>query len=259
MQLCDTRVVPEAELTALWHDVFGDPPALAEGFLRRLGALGYGLAAVEGERLLGAAYGVDAFSLGTERAMILYAVAVRPEARGCGLGTLLCRRVFEEGPARGASYLCTEPAEPSLFGWYERILGVRPVLFRERLALDSAPGLPVRAVGEDEYLSLRRQLTEGSAFTGYTVELLAYEKTGCRLFGGDLYAVGGGIAAARIEDGAALVRECLGPEPERQAAAVGAALGCEKTLLLRSGAVGTPFLAGDRPLPPGTRWDLTMD
>ena len=62
-----------------------------------------------------------------------------------------------------------------------------------------------------------------------------------------------------VEDGVARVREALGEEPERIASALAVALGCERALLLRCADEGTPFLAADRPFPPGTVWNLAFD
>ena len=251
------RDIPQ--LVSLWAGVFGDPPALAEAFLTRLDALGFGWAAVEGERVLGAAYGVDALSLEGEKCLYLYAVAVLPEARGRGLGTALSRAVFDTGLSRGAAYRCTEPAEPSLFDWYRRVLGVGPVLYRQRQTLESAPLRRVWTVTPEAYAAARESLLSGRAHIRYDAAALRYEEDNCRLFGGALFASAQGIAAAQVDGGTARIRECLGPEPEKLAASVGAALGCAKVELLSSADSGEMFLAGDRPLPPGTVWNLCFD
>lgn len=250
----------EAEpLIALWHEVFGDPPALAARFLALLPAFGCGFAAVEGGELLGAAYWLDGLELAGEKCGYLYAVAVRPEARGRGLGAALSRACFEEGKARGAVYRCTVPAEPSLFGWYARILGLKPALYRQSAELPAAGRLPVRPIGPEEYARRREALLGARPHLRCAPEAMAYEATNCRIFGGDLFAVGEGIAAACPEDGTALVREALGPEPERIAAAAAAHLGCERARLLTCADEGTPFLASDRAFPPGTVWNLAFD
>ena len=257
--LYDALSVRREELVVLWAGVFGDPPALAERFLEELPSLGFGVAAAEDGHVLGAAYGVDAFSVQGERCLYLYAVAVAPEHRGKGLGAALSRAVFERGEMRGARYRCTEPAEPSLFDWYGRILGVKPVLWRQERAIVTASGLPVRSIEAAEYCARREALLKAAPHVAYTPAMLRFEATSCALSGGGLYTVGEGLAAAYRAEGKTVVRECLGPEPERQAAALGALLGSESVLLRCSGDAGTPLLAGDRPLPPGTAWDLTLD
>ena len=251
--------VDARDLAALWHGVFGDPPALAEALLRELPAFGCGFAAVENEKLLGAAYWLDGLELAGEKCGYLYAVAVYPEYRGRGLGAALSRACFEEGKRRGAAYRCTVPAEPSLFGWYERILGLKPALYRQSTELAARAGLPARPIGPAEYAERRETLLGVFPHLRCTPEAMAYEAANCRSFGGDLFAVGDGIAAAYREDGIALVREALGPEPEEIAAAVGARLGCECVQLLTCAGEGAPFLAADRPFPPGTVWNLAFD
>ena len=193
-------------LIALWHDVFGDPPELAEAFLRKLPQLGFGWAACDDGQVLGAAYGVDALELAGGKCLYLYAVAVRPEARGRGLGAALSRAVFDTGKARGAVYRCTEPAEPSLFGWYRRILGVDCVLCRKETVVYSIGGQAVRPIAPEAYAARREALLADKAHIRYAPAALGFEAVNCRVFGGGLYAVGEGIAAASIEDGATLVR-----------------------------------------------------
>ena len=251
--------VDAKDLAALWHRVFGDPPALAEALLRELPAFGCGFAAVEDGELLGAAYWLDGLELAGEKCGYLYAVAVYPACRGRGLGAALSRACFEEGVQRGARYRCTAPAEPSLFGWYARILGVQPALYRQCREIPASPSLPVRPIPPEAYEERRDALLGARPHLRCGAAAMSYEAENCRCFGGDLYAVGDGIAAAGSEDGYALVREALGPEPEQIAAAVAAHLGCEKARLLSCADEGTPFLAADRPFPPGTVWNLAFD
>ena len=246
-------------LAALWHEVFGDPEALPLRFLEGLPAFGCGFAAVEDGEVLGAAYWIDGLTLAGEKCGYLSAVAVDPACRGRGLGAALSRACFEAGKARGAVYRCTLPAEPSLFDWYARILGLKPALYRQSRELSAASGLAVRPIGPTEYGERREALLGARPHLRCAPAALAYEAENCRLFGGDLFAVGEGIAAASAEDGIARVREALGPDPEGIAAAVGAHLGCERALLLRCADEGTPFLASDRPFPPGTVWNLAFD
>lgn len=258
-RLIDALQAPPAQLIALWQDVFGDPPELPACFLQQLPSIGCGWAAVEGERVLGAAYWIDAMYLDDARCGYLYAVAVRPEARGRGLGAALSRACWESGRERGAVYACTQPAEPSLFAWYGDILGVRPVLYRQETALSAKAGLSVRAISAGEYGEAREALLAAVPHLRYAPEALVYEQANCRSFGGDLFQVGDGVAAATIEDGALRVRECLGSDPEAMAASLGAALGCECVRLLRSADNGEPFLAGNTAFPAGTVFNLTFD
>ena len=167
-----------AQLAALWCQVFGDPPELAERFLSLLPAFGCGFAAVEEGRVLGAAYWIDGLTLAGEKCGYLYAVAVRPEARGRGLGAALSRRCFEEGAKRGAVYRCTVPAEPSLFDWYGRILGLKSVLYRQSRELPAKPGLPVRPIAPEEYAARREALLAGTPHLRCAPEAMTSSRPG---------------------------------------------------------------------------------
>jgi GNAT superfamily N-acetyltransferase len=257
--LIDALQAEPRQLIALWRDVFGDPPELPAAFLRQLPAIGCGWAAVEEGHVLGAAYWIDALYLGEERCGYLYAVAVRPEARGQGLGAALSRACWESGRERGAVYACTEPAEDSLFDWYGDIVGARPVLYRKATELAAAAGAAAEPISAEDYALRREILLKDRLHVRYAPEALIYEQANCRCYGGDLYRIGEGIADAIREDGVLLVRECLGPEPEALAASLGAALGCERIRLLRSAAEGERFLAGNRVFPADTIFNITFD
>ena len=114
-------------------------------------------------------------------------------------------------------------------------------------------------ISAEDYAERREALLKDRLHVRYAPEALAYEQVNCRCYGGDLYRIGDGIADAVREDGALLVRECLGPEPEALAASLGAALGCERIRLLRSAAEGEPFLAGNRVFPADTIFNITFD
>ena len=249
-------------LAALWCRVFKDPPELSREFLRQLQFLGGGVCAEENGVLLGAAYAVTDYYLEEQRLAYLYAVAVLPEARGRGLGAALSREAAALGRELGAEIVCTCPAEDSLYPWYERIIGVRPALRRREERIGSRPGpLPV-SLSPEAYGERREALLRGRPHVRLGPAALRREQFNCRACGGDLLAVGEGIAAVYCDEGVTLVRELLAPSGEDRAAlaaALGASLGTAEVLLLSPAAEGEPYLAADRPLPPGCVWDLIMD
>ena len=249
-------------LAALWRQVFEDPEELSRRFLAELPALGGGVCAEEDGKLLGAAYAVTDYFLNEERLAYLYAVAVLPEARGRGLGAALSREAAALGRRLGAELVCTCPAEDSLYPWYERIIGVRPALRRREEELPCRPGPALRPLSPEEYGARREALLGDTPHVRPGDAALRREKDNCRSCGGDLVAVGEGIAAVYCEEGVAVLRELLAPrEAERPAlaAAVGAALGAERALLYTPDAAGEPCMAADRPLPAGCVWGLALD
>ena len=256
------RAEDAGELAALWHRVFGDPEELAQAFLAELPALGGGVCAEEGGKLLGAAYAVTDFTLEDRRAAYLYAIGVLPEARGRGLGKRLTKEAAALGRALGADFVCTLPANAPLYPWYEKLIGVRCALYRREERIESFSGVKPLPLSPEAYGLRREELLRGRAHVTVGPAALRYEKENCRCFGGDLYAVGEGIAAAYLDEGETRIRELLAPEGEsvhELAAALGAHLGTGKALLLSPAGEGAPYLAADVPLPPDLIWNLSLD
>ena len=259
----EIRPEDRAALAALWLRVFGDSPAFVARFFELLPELGTGAAAFDGERLLGAAYLLTAQELVTSgarrRCGYLYAVAVERDARGRGLGGELSRAAAALGRERGAELLCTMPAERGLYAWYERQLGLRCALWREKRELESRPGPAPLPLSAAEYGLRREALLEGRPHMALNPAGLLLEEANCRCFGGGLYALDGGIAAAYVHEGVTEVRELLGAPPEA-AAALGAALGTAETRLWTPAREGEPYLAfAPDNLPADTIWNLAFD
>ena len=258
----EVRQADAERLAALWHRVFGDPEELSKDFLAHLRSLGSGVCAEADGKLLGAAYAVTDYFLDDERLAYLYAVAVLPEARGRGLGQALSREAAALGRRLGAKIVCTVPAEPGLYPWYERAIGVRCALRRREEEIGSRPGPVPAPLSPEEYGARREALLRGKPHVRPGAAVLRREQFNCRVCGGDLLAIGGGIAAVYAEDGVAFLRELLAPEgTDRRAlaGAVAAALGMEKALLYTPDAAGAPCMAADRPLPEDCVWGLALD
>ena len=256
------RAEDAAELAALWHRVFGDPEELALAFLAELPGLGGGVCAEEAGKLLGAAYAVTDFTVEGRRAAYLYAIGVLPEARGRGLGKCLTKKAAALGRRLGADFVCTLPANAPLYPWYEKLIGARCALYRRGERIESAPGTEPRPLSPETYSLRREELLRGLPHVTVGSAALRYEKENCRCFGGDLYAVEAGIAAAYLDEGETRIRELLAPEGEDLhglAAALGAHLGTEQVLLLSAAREGEPYLAADAPLPADLIWNLTLD
>ena len=260
MELCDVLAVDRAALIALWTEVFeGDPPAYPEKLLELLPALGCGFAATEAGKVLGAAYWIDDLSLEGEKLGYLFGVAVLPEARGRGIGAELSRACFAAGRERGCRWLTIEPAEPSLFDWYERTLGTVPALYRQEQSLAPAALCPLREIPAERYFARREHLLAGKPHLTYGEAAQALEAENNRLFSGGFYETDGAVATAFLHDGKLLAREALGEQHEALLSSLAAQRGARVATLLRAADSGAPFLAANAPLPAGTVWNLAFE
>ena len=263
MEIREIRPVDHAALVALWHGVFGDPEDYVETFLRFLPEMGGGVAAFEEGRPLGAAYMITALQLregeNSRRCGYLYAVAVRPEARGRGVGAALSQAAAALGRKRGAALICTWPAEPGLYAWYERVLGARCALYRSCRERKSAPGPAVRPLDPAAYAQRREELLAGRPHLSLEPAAMGFEAVMLGAYGGGLFSVGDGLAAACVDGDTAEIHELLGAS-DAEAAALGAALGAETARLWQPAAQGRPYLSfAPDELPRDTVWNLAFD
>ena len=234
-----------ASLKAIWAECFGDPEGMVESFLHILPRMGFGLCAeIDGE-IAGAAYMIEGMSYGDIPCAYLYAVGVFEKFRGHGVGSAISRACKEKAIERGAEIICTQPAQESLYNWYEKIIGTKYRLCRKRRELSSCPG-KAESINAKEYFSLRESFLQGREHMKASLAVIEFEKELCLAYGGDLFKTETGIAAAYIEEGKCYVKELLTlGDAEKEAAAVGAALKTEQTLLFEVGETGHDYIAYD--------------
>ena len=250
-------------LKRLWQAVFGDTEELIDAFFALLPGMGTGVAAEADGLPCGMAFLIDGLSVSGRKVGYLYAVAVDPARRGQGLGAALSREAFRIGRLRGAEILCTQPAEPSLFDWYQKILGVECVLRRRTELLPCFPGLSPAILSAEDYTAKREALLSGQAHLCLSDHAMLFEKALCRSCGGDLYRIGDGLAAAYLDGDRAVIRELLLPEGSDRAAtasSLGAALAAKDVLLCSADPNGEPYLAGiPGSIPVDLEWNLSFD
>lgn len=266
--LREYRPEDQAALTALWRQVFGDPLEMIAAFFSALPDMGIGaVAEVEG-RPVGAAYVLDALSLADaagkeQRCGYLYAVAVDPGHRHHGLGAGLSRKAASLSLDRGAAFICTLPAEPSLYPWYEEILGLRCALHRQYFTVTARPVWPAERLCPADYLARREALLSGRPHLRPAPAVMDFAGQFFAIFGGGLYACGGGLCAACIADGRALIQELIAPEgvaAAELAASLCAALDCGEGKYSLPAPDGVPYLAAPAgALPPDCVWNLSFD
>jgi len=185
-----SRPGDEKTLKALWKDVFGDGEAFIELFFREVYTPGMAAVAAEDGKIVSAAYAVP-----FGEALYIYAVGTRAEYRGRGLG----KAVTLLAAGGRAAYLC--PAEPSLFGWYQREMGAEPVSRRA----PAAPPEKLAEISPEEYRARREAMLSGVPHAAYSDGILK------------LFSLSGGFFAGEdgslwaMEDGR--VHEALPPSP----------------------------------------------
>ena len=212
------RPQEEPRLRALFTEAFGDP-----GFTDLFFRTGYGpercLAAFDKE-LLAALHWFDC-TLECRKAAYIYGIAAFQSCRGRGVGSALIRAALEELNKRGYEAVFLVPAEPSLFGYYERF-DFRAVSTIHERTIDAAAPLPLRKLTAGEYAAARRKLLPKHSLIqeGPCLELLAGYA--------DFYATDRAVAAVSGN----MVWELLGDEAD--APGLIAALG------LTSATVRTP-------------------
>lgn len=255
-------------LKRIWMGCFGDPESLVDKFFELLPELGTGIAAVRGGFPVGAAYALTGLELVSRDGESLpcgyiYAVALEEESRGLGMGCALSAAAAEAARKSGAKIICTLPAESSLYDWYEKTIGTKCALRRRSVSLETAANEQCSAVSAAEYSRKREALLNGQAHIRFSERFLEFQQALCAAYGGGLYAVSGGVAAAYPEGDCAVVSELICP-PEadraRSAGAVGAALGVRQVLLHEPAVEGEAFIAADSPLlPADCVWNLALD
>ncbi len=255
-------------LGALWKECFGDSDGFIKSFFAALPSIGGGVVAEVGGEIAGAAYAITAQELvtprgGMRRVGYIYGVGVHERFRGLGLGIGVTEAAARLARGRGAEIIATLPADEGLYKFYERTLGARRQLYRERVRIAPAAGAEVTRIGSEEYLRRREALLVERVHLRLDGAAMAFEAAMLTEYSGGLFAVGGGIAAAYLDGESAVIPELLLPNGqggEREcAAAVCAALDAAQGELLLPSAQGESYIAADCAIPADCVWNLSFD
>jgi predicted N-acetyltransferase YhbS len=265
--LREYKAEDSSALNNLWQQVFGDPEALVAQFLRRLPELGVGAVAVAEGKAVGAAYCLDGelcLSDGSVRPLgYLYAVAVSPEHRHQGLGARLSELAAELSTKRGAEFICTLPAEQSLYAWYQEIIGVSCALHRRAATVAAEAHLGCERLSAQEYLRRRELLLSGKNHLRLSPAAMEFAELFYSAFGGGLYGCGAGLCAAYSDGKTVLIKELLCPDgvsAQSMAASLAAQLGCGKAVFYLPAADGEAYIAAPEGCLPGDCiWNLSFD
>ena len=253
----------EAELKALWREVFHDEDAVIDAFFDCLYVPKDALVAVSGDGISAAAYLLRGVTLctpdGTRPAAYFYALATRPDCRGRGLGRKITRECMRICAQRGETF-CLMPGEDSLRRWYEEIAGLRSFGTAREIAVAAAasPELELREIGAAEYAARREALLTDTPHAALPEGFFRFQARLCALSGGALLSLcgvngGEGLACLERYGETAQLPELLwtGGAAEKAAAAIAAGCGAESCGFRAPGeGIETVVAAAPTPSPP---------
>ncbi len=254
-------------MRALWSRVFADRETFLDAFFTLLPDIGgAAVAEDEGGALIGAAYALTGYELlsGGESPHVgyLYAVAVDEGFRGRGIGAALTQRAAGICREREAVIVTTLPAEESLYAWYEKRIGTKHVLRREKKCVPARQSVDIMKMTATEYMLWRENILRGKAHIHLSHPMLETQRALCEAYDGGLYASSDGIFAAYRDGESLIVPEilCVQGLPADTAASAAAQLGCREAVFFTPVEQrGEPYIASDTALPEGTIWNLTLD
>lgn len=252
------------ELTFLWQQAFGDEEPFIRGFYSLLPGMGFALVAVHENRVVAAAHvitGMDYIdSTGhAHPAAYLYAVSVREDLRGAGIGGILVEAAAKEALRRGAEMITTSPAEESLYPWYAQRIGTVFTLSRTSHSALPGPMLSCTPISAKEYACRREQLLSGRPHLRVSDAVMQLQELLCKCCSGGLYAVPGGLFTASVFGGEkAVLSECIGPDPQQIAASAASLFHVQAAEYCTAGT-GSPFLSSTEPIAELTEWNLIFD
>lgn len=255
------------ELCALWLSNFDDTDSFVKNFHEALPRLGGCMVAELAGKIVGAAYALMGQQLvkGEDAPVqlgFLYGVSVDKNYRRHGVGAAVVSAACELSKELGAEITGILPARAPLYDWYGKVLGMEHTLFRTTQRIKAENSEQCAVISAAEYQRKREALLDNKAHVRLSAASMDFAKTLMTEYGGDLYAVCGGVAAAYIDGGIALVRELILPDNgdmQRAAAAVADAAGVEEALLFTAAESGDRYILSDKPLPAGCVWNMSFD
>lgn len=254
-------------LCELWLSNFDDTENFVRDFHASLPEIGGCVVAELEGKIVGAAYALMGQKLlcpGEVPVQLgfLYGVSVDKDYRRHGVGAAVVSAACELSREMGAETVAILPARAPLYDWYGKVLGMEHTLFRtvERVKADNAGDCAVAS--PREYLEKREALLASLPHVALTEASMDFAGMLMTEYGGNLYGVCGGVAAAYAEGGFALIRELILPEAAdmRQAAAcVAWAMGLEEARVYSPSTHGDRYILSDRPLPQDCVWNMSFD
>lgn len=255
------------ELCALWLSNFDDTESFVKAFHAALPRLGGCMVAEMDGKIVGAAYALMGQQLicPGERPVplgFLYGVSVDKNYRRHGVGAAVVSAAYELSKELGAEITAILPARPPLYDWYGKVLGMEHTLFRTTERVKGEKNGNCAVISAGEYMHKRETLLGQMPHVCLTGASMDFAKTLMTEYGGDMYAVCGGVAAAYIDGGIAIIRELILPDEgdmQCAAASVACAVGVEEALVCKAAGTGDRYILSDKPLPVCCVWNMSFD
>ena len=178
MAECRLALPHEREQThRLWQRVFGDTPQVQEIFYHQCAPQGPLVLVEEGR--VGCMLALTPVELSlpqrTRRyGTYLYALATNPAMRGQGYAARLIEHAAQYTAQQGLDFVCTVPAEPSLFDFFGKN-GFVPAFYHRRSPLPRPQAGELEPIPPQDYLSLREELLGGIPHIVHTPGQVAFE------------------------------------------------------------------------------------
>ena len=266
--LREYRAADIPALSFLWRDVFGDPLPFTAEFYALLPDMGSAVVAEMDGKIVGAAHVLTGFELVGKRKKApivgyIYAVMVASPYRNLGIGKAITMEAAALAKRRGATLLCTLPADAPLYGWYHRLLGFECVLHRKTFEVGCQALADTMELTSTEYLHWREKLLEGKNHLRPSQPTMEFQRRFCKFFGGGLYACQSGICTAELDGDVCVIKELITNIPEdcvTIAASVGRLLNAKKTVWYLPAREGESYISAQPgSIPADCVWNLAFD
>ena len=200
------------ELKALWHTVFHDSAPVIDEFFTAFPMDRLAVAEYCGGELAAAAYVLpfgelvlpDLSRCGCAH---IYAVGVRPDMRGRGLGVEVTNKAYELAQRLGFPAVVLHPASDSLFDFYRQHCGFSTAFTAcvSRTVVSHGGAAALSPVCAEEYREVRENGLSGILHIDVSPQVLSLFTK----LGGRLYTFDGGCAAVEEDGETAYFRELI--------------------------------------------------
>lgn len=226
-----------SSLKSLWAAVFGDEPVFIDGWFSRFYHPELTACIYENSSLAAAAYVLPFGMLSGLPCAHIYAVGVMPSLRGRGYGIRVTNEAVRLAQKAGFSAIALHPAEPSLYGFYQRYCGFYTAFTgREESLILPEPSERFICCRAEDYLRSHEYLLANREHVTPNLSVLNwFTQTGGRLFTGT-----GWCAAVEVTDNVTIFHELLYQSTRPDASVLASMAGSKRAVLRSPDPNGSP-------------------